>query len=125
MLRLIKISFFFPASIQIAAAEIIHLTSAFNYVTLPLHPPSPLYSLPYLAEAICHLFQDLSQTILSLHNICHSPTQNIDSHSYLCTVIMSASISQSSYCFLPLCPSCSKKLPINSHTEFLSPVSHP
>lgn len=54
-----KISYFL-ASIQIAAAEIIYLTSTFSYVTLPLHPPSSLYSLPYFAKATCHLFQDLS-----------------------------------------------------------------
>lgn len=59
----------FLASIQIAAAEIIYLTSTFSYVNLPLHPSSPLYSLPYFAKATCHLFQDLSQTIVSLHTI--------------------------------------------------------
>lgn len=50
----------FLASIQIAAAEIIYLTSISNYVTLPLLPPLSFYSLSYLAEATCHLFQDLS-----------------------------------------------------------------
>lgn len=91
----------FLASIQIAAAETIYLASTFSYVNFPLHPPSPLYSLPYLAKATCHLFQDLSQAIVSLHTICHSPTQNIDSRSYQPTVIMSASIIQLHYCFPP------------------------
>lgn len=64
----------FLASIQIAAAEIIYLTSTFSYVTFPLHSPSPLYTLPCLAKATCHPFQELSQTIVSLHTICHLPT---------------------------------------------------
>jgi len=68
----------FLAFIQIAAAEIIYLTRTFSYVSLPLHPLSSLYSSPHLAKATCHLFQDLSQTIVSLPTICHSPIQNID-----------------------------------------------
>lgn len=92
--------FFSPASIQIAAAEIIHLTSTFKCVTLPLHPPLPLYFLPYLAKASCNLFQNLSQTTLSLHTSCPSPMQISGSYSNLCIVIMSASIIQSSHCFL-------------------------
>lgn len=96
----LKYPFFFSASIQIVAAEIIHLTSTFKCVTLPLHPPLPLYFLPCLAKTSCHLFQNLSQTILSLHTSCPSPMQNSGSHSHLCIVIMSASIIQSSYCFL-------------------------
>lgn len=81
----------FLACILIAIAEIIYLTSNFSYVPLPLHPPSSFFFYTYLSKSYPTYFQDLSQTIVSLHTICHSPTKNTDSHPYQSTVIMSAS----------------------------------
>lgn len=81
----------FLACIVIAVADIIFLTNNFSYVPLPLYPPSSFFFFTYLSKSYPSYLQDLSEIIVSLHTICHSPTKNTDSHPYQSAVIMSAS----------------------------------